>query len=93
MVVLRESTKMLAEAYDVALLDLDGVVYIGPTAVPAAPDALHGARSTGMRLAFVTNNAARPPAKVAEHLTELGIPAVVEEIITGRRYWSSGQPD
>ena len=28
-----------------------------------------------MRCAFITNNASRPPADVAEHLTELGVPA------------------
>jgi hypothetical protein len=26
--------------FDVALLDLDGVVYVGPDAVPGVPDAL-----------------------------------------------------
>jgi HAD superfamily hydrolase (TIGR01450 family) len=35
-----------------------------------------------MRLAFVTNNAARPPAAVAAHLSELGIPAAADEVIT-----------
>jgi glycerol 3-phosphatase-2 len=35
-----------------------------------------------MRLAFVTNNAARPPAAVAQHLTELGIAADPAEVIT-----------
>ena len=35
-----------------------------------------------MRLAFVTNNAARPPSAVVAHLIELGIPAEVEEVIT-----------
>src|SRR5664279_2604119 len=68
--------------FDVALLDLDGVVYVGPHSVPAAPEALGCARAAGMRLAFVTNNAARPPVVVAHHLTELGIPAQSEEIIT-----------
>ncbi|MBV9594346.1 MAG: HAD-IIA family hydrolase, partial [Actinobacteria bacterium] len=69
-------------AYDVAMLDLDGVVYVGRQAVPAAPDALARARADGMRLAFVTNNAARPPVDVATHLGELGVPAEVEDIIT-----------
>jgi HAD superfamily hydrolase (TIGR01450 family) len=72
----------LAEQYDVALLDLDGVVYIGPDAVPGAPEALAAARNAGMRLAFVTNNAARPPSVVARHLVELGIEASPNEVIT-----------
>lgn len=72
----------LAERYDVALLDLDGVVYLGPNAIEGVPAALAQARRHGMRLAFVTNNAARPPEAVAAHLTELGIPAESPDITT-----------
>ena len=39
--------KTLAEAYDVLLFDLDGVVYIGGTAIPGAPEALQNARKAG----------------------------------------------
>ena len=76
------SATPLAERYDVAMLDLDGVVYVGNAAVPAAPDALAAARRAGMRLAFVTNNAARPAVAVAELLTSLGVPAEPDEVIT-----------
>ncbi len=79
---LTASRQTLATSYDVALLDLDGVVYVGRDAVPGAPQALAEARQAGMRLAFVTNNAARTPASVAEHLTALGIPADADEVIT-----------
>lgn len=79
---LRSSQRPLTEVYDVALLDLDGVVYIGQNAVPGAPEALAAARRAGMRLAFVTNNAARPPHDVAAHLNGLGIPADAAEIVT-----------
>lgn len=71
-----------AERYDVALLDLDGVVYLGPTGVPGAAEALAAARAAGMRLAFVTNNAARTPAAVAAHLRELGVIADAGEVVT-----------
>ena len=71
-----------AEVYDVALLDLDGVVYVGPDAVPGVPAALEAARAAGMRLGFVTNNAARTPAEVAEHLCELDVPAAPDDVIT-----------
>jgi glycerol 3-phosphatase-2 len=69
-------------AYDVALLDLDGVVYVGPEAVPGVPEALAATRAAGMRLGFVTNNAARTPEEVAEHLTALHVPASAAEVIT-----------
>ena len=55
----------LSAHYDVGLLDLDGVVYLGGTAIPGAAEALAQARSAGMRLAFVTNNAYRTPAAVS----------------------------
>ena len=55
----RGSERPLSEAYDAALLDLDGVVYLGGAAVPGAADALAEAKRRGMRLAFVTNNASR----------------------------------
>jgi HAD superfamily hydrolase (TIGR01450 family) len=71
-----------SEVYDVALLDLDGVVYVGPDAVPGVPEALAAARSGGMRLGFVTNNAARTPEDVADHLSALGVPAVSSDVIT-----------
>jgi HAD superfamily hydrolase (TIGR01450 family) len=68
--------------YDLAALDLDGVVYVGEHAVPGAVDGLRAARSHGMHLAFITNNASRPPGQVAEHLRELGVDAVEGDVVT-----------
>ena len=80
--MLGTSDEPLWERYDVAMLDLDGVVYVGPEAVPGAAEHLDAARRAGMRLAFVTNNASRPPAAVAEHLRELGVEAAEEDVVT-----------
>lgn len=80
--MLKESTQELWRVYDLAILDLDGVVYIGPDAVPGVPERLEAATRAGMHLAFVTNNAARPPAKVADHLRRLGIRAADEDVVT-----------
>ncbi|MFE4799518.1 HAD hydrolase-like protein [Streptomyces sp. NPDC056708] len=76
------SSTALKEAYDTALLDLDGVVYAGGHAIVHAVESLGAARDGGMHLAYVTNNALRPPAAVAEHLTELGVPAEPADVIT-----------
>jgi HAD superfamily hydrolase (TIGR01450 family) len=76
------SGQALSEAYDTALLDLDGVVYAGGAAIDYAVDVLAAARAGGMRLAYVTNNALRPPDAVAAHLTELGIPAEASDVVT-----------
>jgi glycerol 3-phosphatase-2 len=72
----------LATRYDVALLDLDGVVYLGPDEIAGASAALANARSVGMRLTFVTNNASREPAAVATHLNALGVPASADDVVT-----------
>jgi HAD superfamily hydrolase (TIGR01450 family) len=76
------SAQPLDVAYDTALLDLDGVVYAGGDAIAHAVESLETARGHGMRLAYVTNNAARTPRTVAEHLTRLGVPASADEVIT-----------
>ncbi len=78
----RGSAEPLCGVYDVALLDLDGVVYLGSGPVPGAAEALREAASRGMRLAFVTNNAARTPAAIAAHLTRLGVPAAAGDVVT-----------
>ena len=79
---LGRSEQRLSEVYDLAMLDLDGVVYIGPHAVPGAPAHLQEASRAGMRTAYVTNNASRPPSAVAHHLRELTIPAAATDVVT-----------
>lgn len=76
------SRRPLADAYDAALLDLDGVLYVGPDAVPHAAATLTRARADGLRVAFVTNNASRSPARVAAHLSAIGIPAQTADVVT-----------
>ena len=58
------SRETLVDRHDGLLLDLDGVVYIGPEAVPGAVPALNTAKQHGLALAYVTNNAARPAVQV-----------------------------
>ncbi|MEU4547888.1 HAD-IIA family hydrolase [Nonomuraea dietziae] len=72
---------MLIDEYDTLLLDLDGVVYLGRQAVPHAAESLERAAGR-VRLAYVTNNASRSPAAIAEHLTHLGVPATAEDVVT-----------
>jgi len=79
---LMSSPKPLSAVYDVALLDLDGVVYLGGAAIPGAAAALAEAESAGLRLAFVTNNAYRTPAAVAAQLNRLGVTAAPGDIVT-----------
>ena len=53
----RASDRPLSEVYDAALLDLDGVIYLGGGPIPGAADALAEAAGHGMKRAYVTNNA------------------------------------
>lgn len=78
----------LADQYDALLLDLDGVVYRGPIAVPHAAEVL-GDLAGAIRLAYVTNNASRTPDAVAKHLCALGLPATADEVVTSAQAGSA----
>lgn len=73
---------MLIDAYDTALFDLDGVIYLGPDPIPGAPEAIAGLRKHGKPVMFVTNNAARPSGQVAAQLTALGVDAAEADVVT-----------
>lgn len=79
---LLSTDRPLSVVHDVALVDLDGVAYRGPHPIPHAAASLGQARSGGMRLVFVTNNASREPEQVAAHLSGLDIPAAPDEVMT-----------
>lgn len=79
---LQPSSQSLDATYDTGLFDLDGVVYIGSAVVAGAAEAISKARVAGMRAAFVTNNASRTPAAVAELLTRRGVSATPEDVVT-----------
>jgi HAD superfamily hydrolase (TIGR01450 family) len=71
---------LINSRYDVALLDLDGVVYLGAHPVPGVAVAV--AALDGMRLAYVTNNATRTPAQVWEQLEQIGCPGSAADVVT-----------
>jgi glycerol-1-phosphatase len=78
----RGSNRPLAEIYDAALLDLDGVVYRSDSAVAHAAEVVSELRRRGMAIGYVTNNASRTPEQVAAYLRELGIPATAADVVT-----------
>jgi HAD superfamily hydrolase (TIGR01450 family) len=73
---------MIAERYEAFLFDLDGVLYRGDAPIPNAAEAVARIRTAGGRIAFVTNNSARPPEAVVAHLASVGIAANVDEVET-----------
>lgn len=77
----RPSEATPLDGVDVVLADLDGVVYAGAGALPHAVDSLNRAASA-RRLGYITNNASRTDSSVAQHLSELGLTVVAEDVIT-----------
>jgi len=78
------------DGIDVILADLDGVIYRGAQAVPHAVAALKKAAQKA-RLGFVTNNASRTPAQVAEQIAAYGLPALPEAVVTPASSYQSAR--
>jgi glycerol 3-phosphatase-2 len=76
---LGSTTQALSTQYDLAMLDLDGVVYRGADPVAGAAEALATARDRGLRLAYITNNASRTAHQVAEKLRAMDMPGVSDD--------------
>jgi len=72
----------LISTFDALLSDLDGVVYAGAHAIPGAVESLRRLAGVGVGLGYVTNNASRSPAQVAQHLRELGAPAEDNQVVS-----------
>ncbi|HEX6154252.1 MAG TPA: HAD-IIA family hydrolase [Solirubrobacterales bacterium] len=72
----------LADRFDGLLVDLDGVVWIGPDPVPGSAETLRALLDAGRRIVFVTNNPGKPPTAYAERLRELGVDVAPEQIVT-----------
>ncbi len=68
--------------HDALLLDLDGVVYVGPDPVDHAVEVLDSVRRAGLATAYVTNNASRPPHVVAEQLRSFGLEVDDDDVVT-----------
>jgi glycerol-1-phosphatase len=80
--VLGASRQPLVEVHDLVMFDLDGVIYIESAPVPGAPDQLARLRDVSTKLAFITNNASRPPEAVVEKLAGIGVEADPHEVVT-----------
>ena len=69
------------EGVDLVLADLDGVVYKGAGAIPFAIESINRVAET-IRVGYLTNNASRTDASVAEHLSSLGLSVKPEDVVT-----------
>ncbi len=72
----------LLDGVDTILADLDGVIYKGAGAIPFAVESINAAVASGVRVGYITNNASRTDASVAEHLSGLGLTVAAEDVVT-----------
>jgi len=68
--------------FDGLIIDLDGVVWVGATAVPGSVAAIAELRSSDIRLLFLTNDPRGSRAEYAARLNALGVSADESEIVT-----------
>ncbi len=80
--MLRTTDRAVVDSYDLVLFDLDGVVYVGGRAIEGIAGVLGQVRGAGPTVAFVTNNASRTPERVADKMSQLGVPATASDIVT-----------
>ena len=69
----------LAQEHDCLLLDLDGTVFTGHEPTTGAVETL---ATLTARILYVTNNASRAPAEVAQHLQAMGFTAESDDVVT-----------
>lgn len=70
------------DGVDLLLADLDGVVYRGANAIPHAVESLNAIREGGVPVGYITNNASRTDANVAEQLRGFGLEVAAHEVVT-----------
>jgi glycerol-1-phosphatase len=68
--------------YEQVILDLDGCVYLGESAVPGSPEAIAELREAEVRIAFVTNDPRSATEDYVRRLWGLGIQASVADVVT-----------
>jgi HAD superfamily hydrolase (TIGR01450 family) len=82
--------------YDHLLLDLDGTVWVGDSAIPGAIDAVAALREAGKAVLFLTNDVRLAPEAFVRKLWRLGFQASVGEVLSvgaALQFWlAQGEP-
>jgi HAD superfamily hydrolase (TIGR01450 family) len=71
----------LVEAFDHFLIDLDGVVYIGTTAISGSVETIHELRRRGKHVRFITNDPRHDARFYADKLSSMGLETPPEEVL------------
>lgn len=71
-----------AEALRLALIDLDGTIYVGSQVIDGAAGAVQRLRDLGIAVRFTTNTDSVTPATLVRRLARMGVDAAVDEVLT-----------
>ncbi|WP_336025525.1 HAD-IIA family hydrolase [Halobellus salinisoli] len=71
----------MRDAYEAAILDLDGTVYLGDALVPGAAESVETLRERLRTVLFLTNKAISRRRDYSEKLRRLGIDASVDDVV------------
>lgn len=75
----------IADLYDIFLLDAFGVLNVGETAIPDAPERIAALQAAGKRVLVVSNAAGFPHRLLMEKYARLGFDFAPEDVITSRK--------
>lgn len=76
---------MISRQFDIFLFDLDGVIYVGPEALPEACSSLGRLRAMGKHIRFLTNDPGPTRQQLVQRLRGLGIEVQEDEVISSCR--------
>ena len=79
-----QGIETLVERFDTVLLDAFGVLNIGDTAIPGAPEFIAALRAAGRRVRIISNSASVPTSVSHEKFVRLGFDFTLDEITTSR---------
>lgn len=83
------SLSAIADRFDVFLLDAFGVLNVGETVIPRAPESVAALQSGGKRVLVVSNAASVDSGDLLKKYRSLGFPFAREDIVTSRETLSS----
>ena len=72
----------MSAATRLALIDLDGTMYVGTQVVPGAAEAVRYLRDAGIAVRFTTNTDSVTPATLVHRLAAMGVIAALDEVLT-----------
>ncbi len=78
----QEDIADMADPVRGVILDMDGVLYRGDSAIEGSAAAIRDLRDAGLRIVCLTNNARRTPEAYAEKLRSIGMEMDAADIVT-----------